>query len=162
MEDDFTFITTSLTKNDYGQYNTGNLRNNGESMVLKKPNILYRPLINRMPSDTATVLTAISKDAGQNILVFKCDKQISRTEIIIIQANAANVYPRIGAIYWLMRLTRCVGKLMANDNLEKFMASGLFQENKILIGRKFLMNVRALSLGVLELLRGLVDEMVDK
>ena len=57
MEDDFAFIKTSLTKSDvpdYGGYNTENARNNGKSMA-PKTNILYRPLINKTPSNPSAV-----------------------------------------------------------------------------------------------------------
>ena len=57
MEDDFVFIKTSLMKSDvpdYGGYNTENARNNGKSMA-PKTNILYRPLINKTPSNPSAV-----------------------------------------------------------------------------------------------------------
>ena len=60
-----------------------------------------------------------------------------------------------------MNFVGCVNKLMANSSLEKLMSSAFGGVSKMLIGKKFPMNIRALSLAVLELLRGLVDEIVD-
>ena len=60
-----------------------------------------------------------------------------------------------------MNFVGCVNKLMANSSLEMLMSSAFGGVSKMLIGKKFPMNIRALSLAVLELLRGLVDEIVD-
>ena len=172
MEDDFAFIKTSLTKSDisdYGGYNTENARNNGKIMA-PKTKILYRPLINKTPSDPSTVLTAmidvesISKDAGQNVSVFTCDQQIYRVALNVIWANPtrwSNFYPRIGGMHWLMIFVGCADKLMANSGLEKLVGSAFGGVSKMLIGKIFPMNIRALRLVVLELLHGLVDEIAD-
>ena len=168
MEDDFAFIKASLTKSDipdYSGYNTVNAKNNGKSMV-PKTNILYRPLINKTPSDPPTVLTAtidvesVSKDAEQSISVFTCDQQIYRVALNIIWFNPArwaNFYPRIGG----MNFVGCVSKLMANNGLQKLMDPAFGGVSKMLIGKKFSMNIRPLRLVVFELLLGLVDEIVD-
>ena len=60
-----------------------------------------------------------------------------------------------------MNFVGCVGKLMADSGLEKLMGPAFGGVSKMFIRRKFPMNVRALRLVVLELLRGLVDEIVD-
>ena len=168
MEDDFAFIKASLTKSDipdYSGYNTVNAKNNGKSMV-PKTNILYRPLINKTPSDPPTVLTAtidvesVSKDAEQSISVFTCDQQIYRVALNIIWFNPArwaNFYPRIGG----MNFVGCFSKLMANNGLQKLMDPAFGGVSKMLIGKKFSMNIRPLRLVVFELLLGLVDEIVD-
>ena len=60
-----------------------------------------------------------------------------------------------------MNFVGCVCKLMANSGLEKLVGLAFGGVSKMLIGKKFPMNVRALPLVTLELLRGLVDEIVD-
>ena len=62
-------------------------------------------------------------------------------------------------MHWVMSFVGCIGKLMANSGLEKLMSSAFAGVNKMLLGKKFPMNVRALRFVVLELLRGFVEEM---
>ena len=78
---DFGFLKEIITKEsvpDFSGYNTMLRRNSGNTLK-PKTNILYRPLINKIPSDPSTILTAmfdieaVSKKAGQEISVFTCD-----------------------------------------------------------------------------------------
>ena len=160
----------SLTQDevpDYSGLNTKHSRKTGQS---KKPKteIRYRPLINKTPTDPSTIVTAmidveaISQTAGQIYSVFTCDQQLYRITLDIIWENPErwrNFYPRIGGIHWAMSFIGCIGKLMANSGLEKLMSSAFAGVNKMLLGKRFPMNVRVLRFVVLELLRGFVEEM---
>ena len=58
---DFGFLKEILTKEsvpDFSGYNTMLRRNSGNTLK-PKTNILYRPLINKIPSDPSTILTAM-------------------------------------------------------------------------------------------------------
>lgn len=95
-------------------------------------------------------IESISKDSGQSISLFTCDQRIYRVALNIIWANPsrwANFYPRIGGMHWLINFFGCVGKLMANSGIEKVMGGPAFgRMSKMLIGKKFPMNIRALHL----------------
>ena len=52
----------------------------------------------------------------------------------------------------LMSFVGCIGKLMSNSGLEKVMKVAFAGVEKMLIGKKFPMNVRALRIVSLELL----------
>ena len=69
--------------------------------------------------------------------------------------------PRIGGIHWIMIFVRCVGKLMEGSGLNKLMASAFEEVEKMLIGKKFRINVRALHLAAIEFLRGFIDDIKD-
>ena len=56
-----------------------------------------------------------------------------------------------------MSFVGCVGKLMDNSGLDSILKSTFGGVDKMLLGKKFPMNVRALRFVVLELLRGLLD-----
>ena len=127
----------------------------------------YKPLINKTPSDPSTILTAMcdvesaSKKAGQKQTVFTCDQQLYRVTMDIIWNDPArweNFYPRIGGMHWLMSFVGSVGKLMKNSGLDKLLKSGFAGVEKMLTGKKYPMNVRALRIVAFELLRDLVDE----
>ena len=168
-EKDFQFIRESLTvpnTPDYGGYNTRQARATGQSKKLKT-RILYRPMINKTPSDPSTMLTAMceveatSKKSGQSVSVFTCDQQLYRVALDIIWANPgrwSSFYPRIGGMHWLMNFAGCVGKLMSNSGLENLMKTAFGGVDRMLQGKKFPMNIRALRIVSLELLRGFIDE----
>ena len=148
-------------------YNTKIARVTGQS---KKPqtSIMYRPLINKTPSDPSIMLTAmtyvelVTANAGQEVSVFTCDQQLYRVTLDIIWTNPERwkkFYPRLGGMHWVMSFSGCIGKLMANGGLEKVMSCAFAGVPKMPIGKKFPMNIRVLIFVVLELLR--VGEMVE-
>ena len=89
---DFQFIKEVLTEPsvpDFAGYNTRKIRESGQ-LVKNETKVIYRPLINKMPSDPSTILTAMcdvesaSERAGQQVTVFTCDQQLYRVTIDII------------------------------------------------------------------------------
>ena len=119
-----------------------------------------------MPSDPSTILTAMcdvesaSERAGQQVTVFTCDQQLYRVTIDIIWDDPVrwkHFYPRIGGMHWLMSFVGAVGKLMKNSVLDLLMKSASAGVEKMLIGKKFPMNVRALRIVVIKLLRSIMN-----
>ena len=165
---DFQFIKEVLTEPsvpDFAGYNTRKIRESGQ-LVQNETKVIYRPLINKMPSDPSTILTAMcdvesaSERAGQQVTVFTCDQQLYRVTIDIIWDDPVrwkHFYPRIGGMHWLMSFVGAVGKLMKNSVLDLLMKSAFAGVEKMLIGKKFPMNVRALRIVVIELLRSIMN-----
>ena len=60
-------------------------------------------------------------------------------------------------MHWLMSFVGAVGKLMKNSVLDLLMKSAFAGVEKMLIGKKFPMNVRALRIVVIELLRSIMN-----
>ena len=170
QNDDFEFIQESLKDSntpDFSGYNTRRTRETGQTKQLKT-RILYKPLINKTPADPSTILTAMcdlgstSRQAGQCMSLFTCDQHLYRVALDIVWADPerwSDFYPRIGDMHWLMSFVGCVRKLMGNSGLEKVMKVAFAGVEKMLIGKKFPMNVRALRIVSLELLRGFTDEL---
>ena len=82
----------------------------------------------------------------------------------IVWANPAwweNFFPRKGGIHMLMSFVGCIGTLMKNSGLEELMRTSFSGVEKMLIGKKFPMNVRALRIVVIEIVRGHIDPIVS-
>ena len=61
----------------------------------------------------------------------------------------------------LMSFVGSIGTLMKNSGLEELMKTSFAGVEKMLIGKKFPMNVRALRIVVIEILRGHIDHTVS-
>ena len=66
--------------------------------------------------------------------------------------------PRLGGMHWLMSFIGCVGVLMENSGLVPWLQSAFASVPKMMTGKKFPMNTRALSFAVMELLKGFIDD----
>ena len=67
--------------------------------------------------------------------------------------------PRLGGMHWVMSSIGCIGKSISNSGLERIMGSAFGGADKMLLGKKFPMNVRALRFVLLELLIDFKDQM---
>lgn len=142
------------------------MREDGQCLK-PKTKIIYRPLINKTPSDPSTILTAmcdvekICEQSGLKETVFTCDQQLYRVTVDIIWNDPkrwSNFYPRIGGMHWLMSFVGFVGKLMKNSGVDRLLKAAFAGVEKMLICKKFPMNVEALRIVVIELLRGIITE----
>ena len=106
----------------------------------------------------------ICNAAGQDFTILKSEQQLYRVIVDITWSNPTRwqlLIPRIGGMHWIMNFVGCVGKLMEGNGSKKLMASIFGGVEKMLIGKKFQMNVRALCLVVTELLRGFIGDIKD-
>ena len=62
-------------------------------------------------------------------------------------------------MHWVMSFVGCIGALMKNSGLLSWLKSAFGGAEKMLIGKKFPMNIRALHFAMLELLRDHVGDM---
>ena len=166
---DFQFIKEIITKPNapaFGGYNTKQIREASQA-TKNKTKVIYKPLINKTPSDPSTILTAMCNieatlhQAGQQVAVFTCDQQLFRATFDIMWDDPArwkHFYPRIGGMHWLMSFVGSFGKLMKNSGLDMLMKTAFAGIEKMLIGKKFPMNIRALQVVATELLRTLINE----
>ena len=67
--------------------------------------------------------------------------------------------PVTGGMRLVMSFVGCIGVLMKNSGLLSWLKSAFGGEEKMLTGKKFSMNVRALCFAMLELFRDYVREM---
>ena len=88
---------------------------------------MYTPLIDMVPSDPDTMMTAmceaqrITVECGQGFTIFTADQQLYRVMVNVLWTHpqiSPNFYPRLGGMHMLMSFVGCVGVLMANSGLE--------------------------------------------
>ena len=148
---DFRFIKEVMTKPnapEFREYNTKQMRETNQA-TKNKARVIYKPLINKTPSDPSTILTAMcdieatSHQPGQELAVFTCDQQLFRVTRDD-PARWKHLYPCIGEMHWFMSFVGSVGKLMKSSELDMLMKAALVGVDKMLIDKKFPMNVRSL------------------
>ena len=122
-----------------------------------KTKVQFQPLMDRTPSDPSSILTAMiegeeaTTKVGQEVTVFTADQQLYRVMLDIKWSDAqrwSKFVPRIGGMHWLMSFIGCIGVLMNKTGLSEVMKSAFSGVEKMLLGKKFPMNVRALRLSV--------------
>ena len=141
-------------------------RDQGVSMQ-PKTKAVYLPLIDMTPSDPDTMMTALHKakrlteERGQKYAIFTSDQQLYIVAVDVKWAypnEFADVIIRLGGMHMLMSFVGAVGTLMGGTGLAEIMESTFAGVNKMLSGKKFPQNVRAMRLVVEELLRGTMND----
>lgn len=168
-EIDFGFlkhVTSVQNTPEYGGYNTALAREQGQSLK-PRTTAMYTPLINMIPSDPDTMMTAmceaqrLTENCGQTFTVFTADQQLYRVMINVLWVHPElfpNFYPRLGGMHMLMSFVGCVGALMANSGLEELMKAAFGGVTRMLTGKTFPQNVRALRIVCEEVVRGAIAE----
>ena len=86
---------------------------------------------------------------------------ILRVTVDIMRTDPArwkHSYPGIAGMHWFINFVGPVGKLMKNSKQDMLMETAFVGVDKMPIGKKFTMNVRALRVVLVELLRILIDK----
>ena len=127
---------------------------------------VYIPLIDMPPVDHSTMMTALieanrlTSEAGQEFTIFTCDQQLYRVSLQVIWAypeQFSNVVLRLGGMHMLMSFVGAVGSLMKESGLVE-VNTGFSGVAKMLNGKKFPQNIRALRIIVEELLRKIIQD----
>ena len=130
-----------------------------------KTQAVYLPLIDMPPSDPDTILTALheakrlTKERGQKNTIFTSDQQLYKVAVEMKWAHPddfSDVILRLGGMHTLMSFVGAVGTLMQGSGLSEVLESTFAGVAKMLSGKKFPQNVRAMRLVVEELLRGIM------
>ena len=170
-EEDFLFLKSCVinpTTPDFSGYNTRTTSETGQSLKAKSK-VYYHPLINKTLADPSTILTAmcnlekISKDAGQSFSMLTSNQQLFRVMLYVIWENPprwVGSVQRIGGMHWIMSFVGSAGKLVENSGLAQLMMSSFAGVEKMLTGKKFPMNIRALRFVVAELLHSHMEGML--
>ena len=161
---DFQFlkdILTSETCPEFGGYNVKKLRTEG-TQLSARTQVAYLPLIDSIPSSPSTMYTAMLRSLqvcerlGQHFAVMTADMQLYKVAVHIMWENEIdfrNLHLRLGGMHLLMSYIGCIGSLMAGSGLEEILGAAFAGVPKLLSGKKFPQNVRALRLLTEELLR---------
>ena len=104
------------------------------------------------------------KSTGQDIVVFTCDQKLYKVAVDITWANPErfqNFVLRLGGMHFIMNFIGCVGTLMADTGMSDVMECAFGGVPRMLTGKRFSQNFRALRMVVEELLRSMVLESID-
>ena len=96
----------------------------------------------------------------KNYVLYTCDLQLYKVAQSILWAypdRFKNVVLRLGGMHMLMSFIGAVGSLMVETGLNDILESVFGGVNKMLTGKKFPQNMRALRLVMEEVLRSLVE-----
>ena len=149
---------------EYNGYNTKITRDEGVSLK-PKTRAVYLPLIDMPPSDPDTIMTALheakwlTKERGQKKAIFTSDQQLYKIAVDVKWAypdEFSDVILRLGGMHMLMSFVSAVGTLMQGSGLSEVLESTVAGVTKMLSGKKFPQNVRAMRLVVEELLRSTI------
>ena len=158
-EMDFNFFKDIANKADipeFNGYNTEEAREEGHA-VGPKTFAVYCPLIDMVPSEPDTILTAMDEAekrtemTGQKYTIFTTDQQLYRVVVMVLweyQDRFRHFIPRLGGMHTLMNFVGAVGTLMANTGLEELLQAAIGSVPKMLSGKYFPQNVRALRMVV--------------
>ena len=133
-------------------------------MLRKKTQIVYLPLIDKAPADPATITSALSKAqavtgaTGQEYVIFTAVQQLYKVAVHVMWENQAlfsNVYLRLGGMHLLMSYVGSIGSLMAGSGMTEILSEAFAGVLKMLTGKKYPDNVRALRMLVEEIIRPL-------
>ncbi len=149
---------------EYNGYNTKLCREQGHTLK-PQTNIVYLPLIDRPPADPATIMGAMVKakklteDLGQKYTILTADQQLYRVAVHVLwenQGKFTNFYLRLGGMHLLMSYVGCIGTLMADSGIVEVLSVAFGGVLKMLSGKKYPDNVRALRMLVEEILRPVI------
>ena len=129
-------------------------RDEGHS-IHRKTNIVYLPLIDHPPAEARSMKTAmitvkvVTESTGQMFVVFTADQQLCKIAVHILWDNPilfSNFYLRLGGMHLLMSYVGSIGTLMNNTGLTEALSAAFGGVLKMLSGKKFPENVRALRM----------------
>ena len=168
-ESDVAFLQDVLTKSDCPEFNGYNTRISREQGHSYRPRTraIYLPLIDMIPSDPDTIMTALTQaqhltlKTGQKYVIFTCDLQLYRVATHVTWAypdKFENVILRLGGMHSLMSFVGSIGTLMEESGLSEILSDVFGGVSKMLSGKKFPQNLRALRMVAEELLRRILQE----
>ena len=166
--EDFSFlrqVTGDTPSPEYSGFNTKRARENGQQPG-HKTGIVYTPFLDMVPAEPDTMKTAMVEAqrltilTGQKWTVFTNDQQLYQVAVSItwVDRDMFSMFvPRLGGMHMMMSFVGAVGTLMRGSGLEEILKSTFAGVPKLLSGKKFPQNVRALRIVTEELLRPLLD-----
>ena len=150
---DFVFLKGILPNPcipEYIRNNTCHCREAGVSPAPKLP-MAYLPIINMRTADPIAVLTPIptgfkvTQASNQDILVLTCDQLIYQSVVEITfdrPEYLTNTVVILGGLH--VDFVGSIGSLMADSGLKEILSTAFGSVEKMLQGKKFLKNIRAL------------------
>ncbi|KAK3880168.1 hypothetical protein Pcinc_011069 [Petrolisthes cinctipes] len=145
--DFFKAVTSQNSSPEFGGFNIQHARREGKELKASTKS-MYRPLIDAKPSGPTTIKTAMeeAKRLTTNL-------QLYHIALNVQLAFGDDFSNRLGGMHFLMSFVGAVGSLMSNSGLENIMKAAFGGVTKMLTGKNYPQNTRALRLVVEEVLR---------
>ena len=137
-----------------------------DQAVQPETRAVYTPLIDMVPSHPDTIMTAmvesqrLTNSCGQAVTIFTNDQQLYKVAVNVMWVHPeqfVNFIPRLGGMHMLMSYIGAVGTLRSNTGLEELMQSTFGGVPKMLTGKKFPQNARALRMVVEVVLKEIIQ-----
>ena len=134
----------------------------GVSQCETRTSVVYTPLIDMVPSDPSTIITAmiearrITKHTGQSMTVFNADQQMYRVAVNVVWVYLElfdDFVLRLGVISFV----GSVGALMGNSGLDEVLKAAFGGMTGMLTGKNFPQNTRALRMVAEELFQPIIS-----
>ena len=103
----------------------------------------------------------LTEETGQEYTIITFDQQLYKILIDLIWVypfQLGKVVSRLGGMHFLMSFIGCIGNLLVNSGLIDILKSAFGGVEKMLTGKKFPQNVRALRMVAEELLRPYLEK----
>ena len=163
-EGDFVFLEQASGDEMIPEYSGFNVKRAREAGKLQEPKtkLMYTPFLDMLPSEPDTMKTAMLEArrltllTGQEWTVFTTDQQLYKVVLRSIWQDPdafPNFVPQLGGMHMLISIVGAIGTLMDGSGLEEILKSAFAGVPKMLIGKKFPQNVRALRILMEEMLR---------
>ena len=159
-------VTNNEACPEYNRCNTMVTREQGVSMQ-PKTKAVYFSLNEMTPSNPDTIMTALNeakrltKERGQKSVIFTSDQQLYKVAVEVQWAyprEFSDVINRLGGVHTLMSFAGAVGTLMQGSGLSEVLESTFAGVTKMLSGKKFPQNIRAMRLLLEEMLRSTTSD----
>jgi len=169
LENDFAFLQDIHTESKCPEYNGYNTRLCRQAGMLPQPytEVAFLPLVDRPPAHHDTIKTAIERGlslaraAGEDVLIFTADQQLYKVTIDILFHEPLyfkSVIPVLRGMHMLMNFIHATAIIIAGSGMKEVLAGTFGSVDKMLNGKKYPQNFRALRMLVEELLRDAVQE----
>ena len=138
----------------------------GSMLPQPKTDIAFLPLIDRPPAHHATIKTAIDKGlslmraAGDDVLIFPADQQLYKIVIDIMfyqPTYIESVIPVLGGMHMPMNFIHATAVIMAGSGMNEILAGTFRRVGKMLSGKKYPQNFRAIRMLVEEMLQCILE-----
>lgn len=166
---DIAFLKDVLSEDtpEFGGYNTKLSRDQGQTLQ-PGTKASYQPLIDMKPADPSSMMTMmveaqrLTQDCEQSFTVSTNDQQLYKIAVHV-QWFYPTLFPRfinrLGGMHMLMSFIGCVGSLMAESGLEDILSCAFAGVPKMLSGKNYPQNFRALRMITEELLRNYLQHL---
>ena len=168
-EIDFNFFLDIVSEDKCSKYNgyCYRLSNDQGLSITPKTKIIYMPLLDMVPANPTTLQTSMTQAKilsfkhGRRFCIYTCDQQLYWIAASVLLHNtklAKDFYLLLGCMHFLMSYIGSIGVLMAGTGMKEILEKAFDGVPKMLTGKKYPQNLRALRMLMEEVLKPLFKD----